>query len=103
MMSPIVPGALATIALPPTAPKNLTTMISVILVAFAAGMMRTTKKAIAIVYTGRRPHVSDIGARVNEPTARPSRYVVTPKVAIGSEDTWNSFCIAVMLAVYDVE
>jgi ribonuclease PH len=47
-MSPTVPGALAIIELPATAPKNLMTMISAILVALAHGMISMQKMIMAI-------------------------------------------------------
>lgn len=66
-----VPGELAIIALPATAPKNRTTITSGKDVASPQGMIRTVKRNMLPIYTGRRPYISLTGARIILPTARP--------------------------------
>jgi hypothetical protein len=97
--SPTVPGALAIIAAPAQAPKKRTIMIVTMPCASAQGIMRITKKNIAMAYTGFLPYVSDIGARTRLPTAKPIRYVVTPRVVMASSVTPNSLFMASMAAV----
>lgn len=99
MTSPTVPGALAIIAAPNTAPKNLVTMMAWMFLASAQGRMRITNRAIEYVYTGFLPYVSDIGARSKDPTASPKRYVVTPSVVIVSEVMLNSLLMSAKVAV----
>ena len=50
--------------------------------ASAHGSTKITNKAIAMMYTGRRPYISDKGASTTLPQAMPIRYVVMPKMPV---------------------
>lgn len=79
-MSLTVPGALEIIAAAQKAPIKRKTRIVAIFCANAQGSTKITKSPNAMTYTGRRPYISDSGARTTLPHAMPSRYVVTPKI-----------------------
>ena len=71
VISPTVPGELATMTLPARAPIKRTRMISIKDFAKPHGIIKTVKMNMLITYTGRRPYISERGARNIEPTARP--------------------------------
>jgi hypothetical protein len=68
-----VPGAFEIIAAAQKAPINLNTKIVAIFFASAHGSTKITKNPSAMMYTGRRPYISDSGARITLPQAMPSR------------------------------
>lgn len=61
------------------------------------------KRDSDIRYTGLRPKSSPIGAKTRGPTARPSMYVVIPRVIVVLEVIPNSFIIPGAPEIYDVE
>lgn len=77
-----VPGAFEIIAAAQKAPINRNTRIVAIFCASAHGKTKMTNKPSAIMYTGRRPYISDSGARTTLPQAMPSKYVVTPRMPV---------------------
>ena len=79
-------------AAPAMAPKNRMTRIWGRLFDSAHGMMSIVKMATAIRYTGRRPYISLRGARSSDPSARPHRYVVMPRI-INVLDLTPNVCI----------
>ena len=70
-MSLMLPGEIASMAPPKNAPKKRTTINSAKEVARAHGMMRIVVMNMLTMYTGRRPYISDMGARTMEPIANP--------------------------------
>lgn len=65
------PGALAIIADPAKAPKKRTTKTSGRDVARPHGIMRSMKRSMLTMYTGLRPYISEMGAKITDPAARP--------------------------------
>jgi hypothetical protein len=82
-----------------TYPKNLTIKISESPVAKAHGKTIRQKNSKLPVYTGLRPYISLRGAKIRLPNAKPTKYMVTPNVAIGSLVTLNSFIMPGILLV----
>jgi hypothetical protein len=48
----------------------------------AQAMLKTTKRALATLYSGIRPYSSDMGAMISGPMAKPRIYTDTTKVAM---------------------
>ena len=87
VISARVPGELAIIALPAIAPKKRTTTTSGRDVASPQGIIKTVKRNMLTMYTGRRPNISLTGAKIILPTARP----ITGKVirhAYRTDEKW---------------
>jgi hypothetical protein len=97
-----VPGAFEIIAAAQNAPINLNTRIVAIFCASAQGRTKITNSPSAMMYTGRRPYISDKGARTTLPQAIPSKYVVTPKMPVFREIP-RSLIRPGMADVYEVE
>ena len=71
-----VPGEFAIMEAPANEPTNRTMMTSGNDVARPQGMINTVKRVMHMMYTGFLPYVSDKGARIIEPNARPTtKYV----------------------------
>ena len=81
-MSFTVPGAFEIIAAAQNAPMNRNTSIVAMFLANAQGSTKITNEAIAMMYTGLRPYISDSGASTTLPHAMPIRYVVIPKMPV---------------------
>lgn len=71
-MSLIVPGDMAIMTAPKNAPKNRTMINSWRELPMPQGMIKMVVKAMPTMYTGRRPYISDMGARTMEPSASPN-------------------------------
>lgn len=64
----------------------------------AQAILNSTKTNNVLLYTGFRPYVSDSGAKMRGPVPKPSRNVVTPRVATVLEQ-FKSSDMAGMAAV----
>jgi hypothetical protein len=78
--SETIPGAVEIMTLPKKAPMNRTTMRVTTDLARAQGMIKIMKINKQATDTGLRPYTSLKGAMNIDPTARPIRYKVNPKV-----------------------
>ena len=88
VISAIVPGELAIIALPAIAPKKRTTTTSGKDDASPQGIIKIVKSNMLTMYTGRRPNISLTGAKIILPTASP----ITGKMIrppFRTDDDWS--------------
>lgn len=92
VISASVPGELAIIALPAIAPKKRTTTTSGKDDASPQGMIRTMKRNMLTMYTGRRPYISLTGAKIILPTARPiTEKVIRPPYGADEDRIFNAY------------
>ena len=88
VISAIVPGELAIIALPAIAPKKRTTTTSGKDDASPHGIIKIVKSNMLTMYTGRRPNISLTGAKIILPTARPITWKVI-RPPFRTDEDWN--------------
>ena len=92
VISASVPGELAIIALPAIAPKKRTTTTSGNDDASPQGIIRTVKRNMLTMYTGRRPYNSLTGAKIILPTARPiTEKVIRPPYSVDEDRVRNAY------------